>query len=199
MYFQCFFFSQGFLSQALTIRRTAEEGRRPSLFLCTASSLSWTFRHLFIYVRWLPRGFNRITWNYQTATRWDYHLYWITIWLIKDGMLITVCITWLLIMFLLQQFDIGNQCIWTQIVYQSEFPYSVWMQEYMDQKNSEYGHFLCSKHLSAIIGFIIWFCYYKRKSGSEKTRILTYFTQWMPKFFKFEISVNHDINVAIFF
>ena len=40
------FFSQGFLSRTMTIRRTAGEERESSLFLSTTSTRSRTFRHL---------------------------------------------------------------------------------------------------------------------------------------------------------
>ena len=38
-------------------------------------------------VRWLPRNFNRTTYNYQAATRWDLQP-WITIWFIDDPKII---------------------------------------------------------------------------------------------------------------
>ena len=93
----CFFgvfFYQGFLSRTLTTHRTAGEGRGPSLFHSTTSTRSRTFRHLFatLHVRWLSHIFNCTACIYQTATRWDLPLYWITIWLFHDVMLISVCV-----------------------------------------------------------------------------------------------------------
>ena len=56
------------------------------------------------------------TCNYKTASWWDLPPYWNTIWLINYGMLISI---WflddLILGFLLQQFDIGNQWVWTRV------------------------------------------------------------------------------------
>ena len=75
-------------------RLTGRQGKGGDhlLFHCTTSTLSRTFRHLFstLHVRWLSHIFNRTVCIYQTATRWDFPPYWITIWLIDDAMLILV-------------------------------------------------------------------------------------------------------------
>ena len=117
-YKHSFFFLSGFSSQTLTIHRTAGEGRGPS-FISTASTRSRTLRHLFatLHVRWLSRIFNHNACVYQTATRWDLPPYRITIWMIDWWC--NVCLfTWRIDTgFLLQQFDIGNQWIWTHIDY----------------------------------------------------------------------------------
>ena len=54
-----FLIYQGFLSQALTIHRTAEEVRGPSLSLSTTPTRSLTFRHLLasLHVRLLTTTF----------------------------------------------------------------------------------------------------------------------------------------------
>ena len=59
------------------------KGGHHLLFHSTASSCSRTFRYLFTtsHVRWLSHIFNRNPCIYQTATRWDFPPYWITIWL----------------------------------------------------------------------------------------------------------------------
>ena len=114
------FFTSGFLSQTLKIHRTTEEGRGPSLFLSPTSARSRTFRHLFetLHVRLLTCIFNRIACNYQTATRWNLPLYWITIWLIDDGMIISVCFArWFVSRFLLQQLNMGTRWVGTHIEY----------------------------------------------------------------------------------
>ena len=88
------FFCHGFLSQTLTIHRTAREGREPPFFLSTTSSCSRTYRYLFAtyHVRWLPHIFKRIACSYQTATWWDLPPWGVTNWLVDDGMLISVCL-----------------------------------------------------------------------------------------------------------
>ena len=45
---------------------------------------SRTFKNLFatLHVRWLSHIFDRNACVYQTATRWDLPIYWVTIWLI---------------------------------------------------------------------------------------------------------------------
>ena len=78
------FFYPGFFSQTRTIHKTTWARRGPSLFLSIISFRSQTFSHLFVtlYVRWLPRTFNRIACNYQTATIWNLPPLGIRIWLI---------------------------------------------------------------------------------------------------------------------
>ena len=78
-----------------TIHKTAERGRRSSFFFCYTSSHSWTFRHLFttLHVRWLIRIFNCTACNCHTATRWDLLPSWANVWLIDDGMLVSL-FTW---------------------------------------------------------------------------------------------------------
>ena len=51
--------------------------KKPSLFLFTTSNHLQTFSHLFatLNVIWLPRTFNCVSCNYQTATQWFYHLW----------------------------------------------------------------------------------------------------------------------------
>ena len=113
------FFYQGFLSQTLTIHRTAglREGNH-ILFLFTTSTCSRTFRHLFatLHLRWLPCTFNLIACNYQTATQWDLPPQCFTLWLIDDAMFVSLCFTWWFdSRFLLQQCNTGNQWIWKRI------------------------------------------------------------------------------------
>ena len=43
-------------------------------------------------VRWVPQIFNRSACNSQTVTRWDMPPWGVTIWLIDDDMLISVCL-----------------------------------------------------------------------------------------------------------
>ena len=108
-YKHSFFFLSGFSSQTLTIHRTAT----------LQSTRSRTLRHLLatLHVRWISRIFNRNACVYQTATRWDLPPYRITIWVIN--WLCNVCLFtwWIDTRFLLQQFDFGNQWIWTRIDY----------------------------------------------------------------------------------
>ena len=78
-YYILYFFYQGFLSQTVTIHRTAGKGKD--------STRSQTLRHLFatLHVRRLSRIFNCNACVYQTATRWDLPPYQITIcWLIMQ-------------------------------------------------------------------------------------------------------------------
>ena len=91
---ESFFFYQGFLSRTLTTRWTAGKGGDHFLLNSTTSTCSQTFRHLFatLHVRWLWPIFNRTACIYQTATRWDFPAYRITIWLINDVMLIVICL-----------------------------------------------------------------------------------------------------------
>ena len=88
-----FYFIYRFFSQ--TIHKTAERGRRSSFFFCYTSSHSWTFRHLFttLHVRWLIRIFNCTACNCHTATQWDLPPSWANVWLIDDGMLVSL-FTW---------------------------------------------------------------------------------------------------------
>ena len=94
--FAIFFYYYGILSQTMIIHRAAQEGTGGDhvLFLSATSTSSRKFRHLFatLYVRWLPRIFNRITFNYQNATRWDLPPYRITIWLTDNAMLTSICL-----------------------------------------------------------------------------------------------------------
>ena len=73
-----------------------QQGKGGDHFLLnsTTSTCSPTFRHLFatLHVRWLWPIFNRTACIYQTATRWDFPAYRITIWLINDVMLIVICL-----------------------------------------------------------------------------------------------------------
>ena len=85
------------------------------MFQSTTSTRSQIFRHLFatLHVRRLSHIFNRIVCIYQAATWWESPSYRITIWLIDDVKLIFVCLLFVLILgFLLQLFDTGDQ--WTQ-------------------------------------------------------------------------------------
>ena len=89
-----FFFSISvFFFQTLMIHRTAGEEKGPFLFLSITSNSSWAFRPLFatLHVRWLPHIFSCTASNYQTATQWHLPPHWLTIWLISDGMLFSVC------------------------------------------------------------------------------------------------------------
>ena len=92
------FFFQGFLSQTLTIHRTAGKKEDHVPFLSTTSTR--TFRHLFatLHAKWLPHIFNRIACNYQATTRWDVTSFRITIWLIDDAMIISICLLYDLIL-----------------------------------------------------------------------------------------------------
>ena len=115
-----------------------------TLLFSTTSARSGTFGHLFasLDVRWLPHIFNHSACFYQTAARWELQPYWIIIWYIYDGMLISVCLPddFLLGFFLLQQFDIGNWLIWTRIDYHpcvtseptNQFNYIHLLHQYFD-------------------------------------------------------------------
>ena len=115
-----FFFYQDFFSWTLTTHRTAGEERGPSFIPLYHSIHSRTFRHFAtLHVRWLSHIFNRTTCIYQTATPWDLPPYRITIWLIDDVTLVFVCLRDNLILaFLIQQFEMGNQWVQTRINYQ---------------------------------------------------------------------------------
>ena len=96
------------------------------LFYSFTFTRSLIFRHLFatLHVRCLKRIFNHSTCIYRTATRWDLRPYWITIWLIDwwcDVCLFVCLLDDLIRDFLLQQFDTGNQWIWTRINYHLNF------------------------------------------------------------------------------
>ena len=94
--FAIFFCYYGILSQTMIIHRAAQQGTGGDhvLFLSATSISSRKFRHLFVtlYVKWLPRIFNRIAFNYQNATRWDLPPYRITIWLTDNAMLTSICL-----------------------------------------------------------------------------------------------------------
>ena len=67
------YFCLGFLSQKLTIHRTAREVMGPLLFPSTTPTRLWTFRYLFAVLHLnflLQRIFDRSICNYQTATWW---------------------------------------------------------------------------------------------------------------------------------
>ena len=100
------FFNQDFLSQTLTIHDDSME--KSGVHIYSLLPLPFTHKHLDIYlllwtrhdyhvlkfttlhVRWIPCIFNRMAVNYQTATQW-YLLPWrIDIWLIDDGMLMSL-------------------------------------------------------------------------------------------------------------
>ena len=116
-----FFFYQGFLSQTLTIHRTAREGkgRNHLLFHFTTSTCSRTLRHLFatLQARWLSRIFNRNVCVYQTAATWNLRSYRITIWLIDKWCNNCLFTWWVDSRFLLQLFNMGDWGIWTRINY----------------------------------------------------------------------------------
>ena len=86
------------------------------LFHSSTSICSGMFKHLFtiLHVRWLSRVLNRNACVYQTATRWDLILYWISIGL-NDWWCNVCLLTWWFDS--LQQFGTGNRWIWTNIVY----------------------------------------------------------------------------------
>ena len=78
------------------------QGREETIFLLfsTTSVHSKAFRYLFatLHVRW-PRILICTACNYQTTTWWHLSGYWVTIWLIVDGMLISVYLTIFFYMF----------------------------------------------------------------------------------------------------
>ena len=115
-------FYQGFLSQTLTIDRTAGKGGDHRLFHSTTSTRSRIFRHLFatLHVRWLSRIFNRNACVYQTATLWDLPPYRISIWLIDwwcDDAMFICLLDELILGFCYSDFEIENRWIWTRIEY----------------------------------------------------------------------------------
>ena len=75
---------QGFLHRHWQFTGQQGNGGAHLLFHSTASTRSWTLRHSFatLHVRWLSRIFNRNACVYQTATRWVFPPYRITIWVI---------------------------------------------------------------------------------------------------------------------
>ena len=82
-----FFFYQGFLSQTLTIHRTA--GDSTSTLSLPPAHKNWDIYLQFCM--WYERlSHNPNTFVYQTATRWDWPTYWITIWL--TDWLMTQCL-----------------------------------------------------------------------------------------------------------
>ena len=92
------------------------------LLLSTTSARSRALKHLFatLHMRRLSCIFNHTACNYQTATWWDLPPYQVTIWLIDDEMLISVCLLDVILLgFLLQQFETGNRLIWNRIDYHS--------------------------------------------------------------------------------
>ena len=103
-------------------RLTGQQGKQGDhlLFHSTTFTRSRTSRHLFVtlHVRWLSHIFNRSACINQTATRWDFPPYWITIWLIDDVTL-SFCLFkwWFDCSFMLQQFETGNWWIRTLIDY----------------------------------------------------------------------------------
>ena len=78
------------------------------------------FRHLFatLHVRWLSHISNRNACIYQTATRWDFPPYRITIWLIDDVKFVLVCLLDHLILgFCYCNLDVRNRWTRTRIDY----------------------------------------------------------------------------------
>ena len=114
-----FFFLSGFSSQTLTIHRTEGEGRAPS-FIPLYHFHPLTNIETFICnfaCEMTTRTFNRNTYVYQTATRWDLPPYRIIMWLIDWWRIVCLFTWWIDTRFLLQRFDIGNRWIWTRIDY----------------------------------------------------------------------------------
>ena len=112
-----FFFLSGFSSRTLTIRRTAEERRRPSFiplyhfhpltnietFICM-----WVHYHVFLIATLV---FTRLLLDEI------YHLIELPFeWLIDDVMFVCL-LDELMLGFFLQRFDIANRWIWTRIDY----------------------------------------------------------------------------------
>ena len=119
-FFTChFFFYQGFLSQTLTIDRTAAEGRGAS-FISLYHFHPLTNIEIFfatLHVRWLSRIFNRNPCAFQTTIDEIYNLIELPFdWLINDA--IFVCLLDELILALCySDFEMGNRWIWTRIDY----------------------------------------------------------------------------------
>ena len=121
IYIYIYIYYQCFLSQTLTVYKTAGEERGLSFIpLCHFYPLR-TLRHLLatVHVRWLSHIFNRNACVYKTATRWDLPPYRAAIYcLIDDAMF--VWFTWRIYSTLLsQRFHMGNRWIWTHIDYYS--------------------------------------------------------------------------------
>ena len=72
---------------------------------------------IYLHVRWLSRIFNRNACVYQTATRWVFPPYRITIWVIDWWCNIWLFTWWIDTRFLLHRLDIRNRWIWTRINY----------------------------------------------------------------------------------
>ena len=90
------------------------------VFRSNTSTRSRTFRHLFgtLHVRWLSYIFNRTACIYQTASRWNWPRYRITIWLIDDVKLVFVCLLDDLILgFCFSNLNTGNRETQTRIDY----------------------------------------------------------------------------------
>ena len=87
----CFFFYQVFVSKTLQTHGTAD-GKEETIISLYHFHLITNIQTLFVFlhVRWLPRIFNRMACNYQTAIQWDLPPWGITIWLIDNGMSITI-------------------------------------------------------------------------------------------------------------
>ena len=88
------------------------------LFLSITFTCLRTFKHLFatLHVRWLQHIFNETACNYHAATQWDLPPSWNTFSLIDDAKFLFFT-WWYDSRFLLEQFDLGNQWIWTCINY----------------------------------------------------------------------------------
>ena len=90
----CFFSIRVFFYGHWQLTGQQAKGGDHLLFYSTTSTRSRTIRHLFatLHVKWLSHNFNGNACIYQTATRWDFPPYRITIWLTDDVMLIFVCL-----------------------------------------------------------------------------------------------------------
>ena len=106
-WFLCFFY-QGFLSQTLTIHRTASEGRVPPFIplyhFHPLTNIKKFIYNIYLHVRWLSRIFNRNACVYQTATRWDLPTYQINIWLTDWWCNVYLFTWWIDSRFLLERF-----------------------------------------------------------------------------------------------
>ena len=117
---ELFFFYQGFLSQILTIHRTAREGRGHfGTFFYSTLPLPPAHEHWDIYLQlcmWHDYHIFLIATLVFTRLLLDeiYHLIELPFeWLIDDCLFTW----WIDTRFLLQRFDIGNRWIWTRIDY----------------------------------------------------------------------------------
>ena len=112
VHYKCFFFLSAF---SLTNTDDAQDsrGREGTIFIPIYCLQSLTKIQTFICSFAFEMNitfFNRTACIYQAATRLDLPPYWITIWMIDDGILISVCLLDDLILgFLLHQSDIGNR------------------------------------------------------------------------------------------